>query len=125
MKLAEEAAAKLREENNNIEASIRNIQANKDLVTRQARQALAQPAAAEPKKSPAAARQGSRPKARGRSPAAPAGTANPDVAMPSGERYIPPHMRNTSKGRVAPKKRAGSAADEQRGSKYLMVPGDE
>ena len=125
MKKTEDAAAKLREEHEQIQASIRTIEANRDLVTRQARQALAQPAAAEPKKPPAATRQASHAKTRGRSPAAPAGAANPDVAMPSGELYIPPHMRNNSKGRVAPRKRAGSAADEQRGSKYLMVPSDE
>ena len=77
MKLAEEAAAKLREESEKIDAIIRNIQANKGLVTRQARQALAQPAAAEPKKPPAAARQRSRPKARGASPAATVDTASP------------------------------------------------
>ena len=125
MKLAEDAAAKLREENEKIEASIRKLQASKDLVTRQARQALApQPAAAEPKKPPAATRQASRAKPRGRSPAAPAGPDKPDAAMPSGERYIPPHQRNTSKGRMAPKKRAGSVADEQRGAKYFMVDGD-
>ena len=96
------------------------------MVTRQARHALAaQPAAAVPKKPPASARPRSRPKATGASPAAPADAANPDVAMPSGERYIPPNMRNHSKRRGAPKKRAGSEADEQRGAKYLMVPGDE
>ena len=122
MKTADEAAAKLREEGEKIDASIRNIQASKDLATRQARQALAQPAAAATNKPSAAARSRSRPKAGGAAPAAPAAGGAPDVAMAAGERYIPPHMRTSSKGRAVPTQRAGAEFDEQRGSKYLMLP---
>ena len=116
MKQADEAAAKLREASEKIGASIRNIQASRDMVTRQARQALVQPTAAAPKQTPAMARSRSRPKAAGTAPATPATGGAPDVAMPSGELYIPPHMRNHSKGRGPPKKRAGAEAAEQRGS---------
>ena len=125
MKTADETAAKLREEGETIDAIIRKIQAIKDLVTRQARQALAQPAAAATNKTSAAARSRSRPKAGGAPPATPVAGGAPDVAMAAGERYIPPHMRTSSKGRAVPKKRAGAESDEQRGSKYLMLPNED
>ena len=119
MRTADEAAAKLREEGEQVDAIIRNIQANRGLVTRQARQALVQPPVMG-KKPSSAARCRSRPKAGAATPAAPRDA--PDVPMAAGERYIPPHMRTSSRGRAAPNKRAGTEQEDQRGNKYLTLP---